>query len=113
MEIERLWDANDKLMPQYEIAFDRLDNTDIGTIWRFTAKDTSNNYDEEIIDVDRKQLKDLNDAIEQELYPERFVESKTARQAKVRIVLDYMRELGFSETEMNSFIRRAREIKSW
>lgn len=76
MEIEGLWDANDKNMPQHEIQLQRVD-ADGELFWRFRAKDTSDNYGESIIDVDRKQLKDLHSAIEHELYPERFLPPTT------------------------------------
>lgn len=76
MEIEELWDTSDKNMPQYEIQLQRVD-ADGELFWRFRAKDTSDKYGESIIDMDRKQLKDLHAAIEQELYPERFLPPTT------------------------------------
>lgn len=76
MEIEDLWDARDKNMPQYELELKRVDS-DGELFWRFSARDTSDNYGESIIDVDRKQLKDLHALLELELYPERYFAQKS------------------------------------
>lgn len=76
MEIEELWDARDKNMPQYELELKRVDD-DGNLLWRFSGRDTSDNYGELIVDVGRKQLKDLHSAIEHELYPERFLPPTT------------------------------------
>lgn len=109
MEIEDLWDASDKNMPQYELDLKRV-YADGEEFWRFSGRDTSDNYGEHFVDVDRKQLKDLHSAIEHELWPEQFIQSSNMRQVTIRAVVARMRVLGFSEDEMNEFIRKAQAI---
>lgn len=126
MEIEELWDARDKNMPQYEIALHRVE-ADGTTVWRFSSRDTFDNYGKSIIDVNRKHLKDLHDAIEHELYPERFLARKSDEEkyattdagiirheklAETMRVLDrLMKNLGIPESETNRILDEVERVE--
>lgn len=104
MEIEELWFATDKNMPQCEIALHRVE-ADGTTVWRFSSRATSDNYGKSIIDVSRKHLKDLHDAIEHELYPERFL-PPVVRKTNFDQLFDHMAELGFTEEMIDRVLDR-------
>ena len=123
MEIEDLWDAQDKSMPQHEIELKRIDS-DGELFWRFSARDTSDNYGGSIVDVDRKHLKDLHSAIEHELYPERYfppvirfettdpdVIAHEERAENINKIFELMNELGIPEEKINEILDRIQIVE--
>lgn len=116
MKIEELWFATDTGMPQYELELKRID-VDGEVSWRFFGRDSSDNYGEHHVYVDRKHLKDLHAAIEQELYPERYfsptdrfkttdpeIIAHEIRVENINKIFELMNELGIPEEKSNEIL---------
>lgn len=115
MEIEELWSATDTTdLPYTTGQLNRIDKD--GKVFYQLGLDGPFSGDP-VINLDRKDLKDLHSAIEQELYPERFPPIATPglseKQAEdLRTSAELMAQLGFTRTRIKEVLQKTLEHKS-
>lgn len=100
MEIEELWSLDDQKGSTCDLR--RVEEDDGELLWVFRLREEFV-HARHMIDLDRKNLKDLHDAIEHELYPERYL-PPVPRKTNYDQLFELMDELGFTEDMINRVI---------
>lgn len=93
--MEEIWSLDSNMD---EIALKRLQDGG----WMIQASQQGS-FGEPTVFLDRKSLKDLHDAIEHELYPERYL-PPVPRKTNYDQLFELMDELGFTEDMINRLI---------